>query len=185
MKNNIKLAFSGWAGYCLLLLSSIGLPFALSGCQSAVSESVTGVTEVCTAAVASKGYATQAQLSTLAADLKKFPNSPLSPSDNQVIANVVSELLAHKAANLVSGAAVDAVNNAIAALNSTQSGATVTLNTGLIWTELQQVAAGIQQEVNYATGTAPATTSSLGPVRFSPIAALAEDNSALPYLVER
>jgi hypothetical protein len=135
-------------------LAATLLSVALFGCAGYVAQTVRGVTEVAATAVYQSGQVTVPQMTQFATDLKGYPNTPLSPSDNQLVANLISQLTRQKAASVTGGSAVDALNNAITALSSTQR-STPTVLTGVNWAYVQQVALGIDDSVNFITNSAP------------------------------
>jgi hypothetical protein len=141
------------------ILSVIAAAFSLTACQLSqqAAQTVRGVTEIAATATYQGKLATVAQLQSLSTDLKGYPNTPLSPQDNQLIANIVSELTRKKAASLTGGSAIDALNNAITALSSTQN-ATPGMLTGINWAAVQDVALGIGDSVNYINQNTSAVT---------------------------
>jgi hypothetical protein len=123
-----------------------------AGCVAtgvAIATSVTAVSEVAASNCIQKKVITVAQLSTLTADLAKLPATPLPSSDNAVIANVISELLAKKQASLTQESVVDACNNAINSLNAATSASPTALQ-GILWASLQDVIGGFNAAVKNA-----------------------------------
>lgn len=133
-----------------LPVSLIACALLFAGCvaSAVIAQSVTGVAEVAAGNLLQQKALTVTQLSQLANDLGAFPNTPLPPQDNQLIANLISELTRQKAASLTGGSAVDALNQAIQALTATSS---PTAAAGIAWADLQDVVAGLKREVIFAT----------------------------------
>jgi hypothetical protein len=132
----------------------LSLSVFLTACQTlnnTAAQTVRGVSEIAATAVYQNKLATTAQLTQLSTDLAGYPKTPLSPTDNQLIANILASLFKQKA-SVVAGASVDALNNAITALSTVQGG-TPTALTGFNWAALQDVSLGIGDSVNYITKT--------------------------------
>ena len=128
-------------------LTVIASGLLLAGCAGVVvAQSITGVAEIVASNCVQKKYITVAQLSTLATDLQAFPKTPLPATDNAVIANLISEAVAHKAADLTAASAVDALNNALSAV---QQGSVTALQ-GVAWANLQDAVVGFQAAVKNA-----------------------------------
>ncbi len=119
----------------------------LVGCAGvAVAQGITGVSEIVASNCIQKKFITVAQLSSLATDLAAFPKTPLPATDNAVIANLISEAVAHKQADLTAASAVDALNNALSAV---QQGSVTALQ-GVAWANLQDAVVGFQAAVKNA-----------------------------------
>jgi hypothetical protein len=128
----------------LLVISAAAL---LAGCAGVVvANTITAVSETASAYALQQGSLTVPQLSQLAKDLPGVASGEaLSPQDNAALAGVVAGLL-HQKETLTGGSALDAVNNALTAINAAKS---PTAAQGLVWANLMDVAAGMSAEVNF------------------------------------
>jgi hypothetical protein len=126
-----------------LLASAIG--FSVTGCAGvAVAESIKGVSEIAAANAMQNKAITVTQLATLSADLGALPAVPLPSSDNVIIASVISEATAHKAATPTDAAAVDALNGV---LNDVLASHAPTAADGVAWANLQDAVTGFKKAV--------------------------------------
>lgn len=129
----------------ILILAASSL---LAGCAGVVvANAITAVSETAAGNALQKKALTLPQLNQLATDLATFPQTPLTPSDNALIASLVKELVNQKA-TLTDASAIDGINNAISALTATGS---PTAAEGIMWANLQDVVAGLKAEVKFAT----------------------------------
>jgi hypothetical protein len=117
---------------------------ALCGCAGVVvAQSITAVSETVSGNAVQHKAVTPAQLATLATDLGALPGTPLPSTDNVLIANIISEALAKKQADLTASSAVDAINGA---LNAVIAGHAPTAADGVAWANLQDVVLGMKNE---------------------------------------
>lgn len=110
------------------------------------ANSITAVSETAAGYALQTKAVTVPQLSQLAKDLPGIASGvALTPQDNAVLAGVVAGLLKQKE-TLTGGSALDAVNNALTAINASKS---PTAAQGVAWANLMDVAAGLNAEVAF------------------------------------
>ena len=131
----------------------------LAGCAGVVAaQTIKAVSETVSGNAIQHKTITASELSQLATDLSALPQTPLPSKDNVLIANIISEATAKKAADLTAASAVDAINNA---LGQIIQGHAPTVADGIAWANLQDVIQGMQAEVKLLAENPRLATSAL------------------------
>lgn len=116
----------------------------LAACAGVVAaQSIKTVSETVSGNAIQHKALTPSELATLGTDLAALPQTPLPSKDNVLLANIVSEATAQKAADLTAASAVDAINSA---LTQIANGHAPTMADGVVWANLQDVIQGMQAE---------------------------------------